>query len=51
MKLSKESVDYSKGMKTSHCGICRFYLGGFCSKVFGPIDPSMWCKLFKRKGK
>lgn len=51
MKLSKTDpkVQYSKGMKSSHCGICKFYLGGACQKVAGKIDPSYWCKLFRKK--
>jgi hypothetical protein len=47
-KADKDSVNYSKGMPSSHCGICQHYSNGTCSKVKGPIDPDMWCKLFKR---
>lgn len=49
-KRSKESVGYSRGMKTAHCSNCRFYMrGGSCRKVRGKIDPGMWCRLFARK--
>lgn len=48
-KKSKESVDYSAGMASARCGICRHYIvGGMCRKVSGNIDPRMWCKLFER---
>lgn len=44
---SKASVDYSKGMASSHCGICgHFHAPHACEKVAGHIDPDMWCKLF-----
>jgi hypothetical protein len=46
---SKESVDYSKGMASSHCGICgHFHPPHACAKVAGEIDADMWCKLFVR---
>lgn len=48
-KRSKESVDYGKGHKDSHCSICRHYTSGSCELVAGKIDPSYWCKLFKKK--
>lgn len=60
VKVSKRSVQYSKGMPSSHCGICRFYVtvglgADDCEKVDkegsptpGRIDPSYWCKLFKK---
>jgi hypothetical protein len=48
MKRSKESVDYSKGMPQSHCGICKHYSPGSCELVEGEIDPSYWCELFAR---
>jgi hypothetical protein len=54
-KKSKSSVDYSKGMTSSHCGICTHYikgshgLQGMCELVAGNIDPAYWCKLFERK--
>lgn len=48
-KVSQESVDYSPGMKTSHCGICEHYIEPHaCEKVKGDINPSYWCKLFKK---
>jgi hypothetical protein len=49
VKVAKASVNYSKGMEKSHCGICTFYHDKTCSKVQGPIDWSMWCKLYKAK--
>jgi len=46
---SKESVDYSEGMKSAHCGICKHYRSpGSCELVEGDIDPSYWCELFSR---
>lgn len=46
-KVSKESVDYSKGMASTHCGNCgHFHPPGACEKVAGHIDPDMWCKLY-----
>lgn len=48
-KASKESVDYSKGMNSSHCGVCdHFEPPHACAKVAGHIDVDMWCRLFKR---
>lgn len=45
---TKREVDYSKGMKKAHCGICRHYIpGGKCELVIGNIDKAYWCKLFK----
>lgn len=50
MKKTKREVDYSRGMKKSHCAICVHYQSpGACELVAGRIDPSYWCKLFKRK--
>jgi hypothetical protein len=50
MKQTKEQVDYGKGMKTRHCGICVHYQkGGYCFKVRGDIHPECWCKLFAKK--
>jgi hypothetical protein len=57
MKKSKKEVDYSKGMKSSHCGPlslydkgdCRHYItGGACKLVSGKIDKKYWCKLFEK---
>jgi hypothetical protein len=43
-------VDYSKGMKASHCGNCEhFEAPQSCELVKGVIDRSYWCKLWKRK--
>ena len=51
MKKSKESVDYSKGMKKTHCGNCRYFYArqGICDKVAGKIGAEMWCRLWKAK--
>lgn len=46
---SKKSVDYSKGMPSAHCSICRFYDNGTCAKVRGYIKPDFWCRLFSKK--
>jgi len=49
MKQSKKSVDYGKGMKSAHCGICaHFRSPNSCELVIGPIGPRAWCKLFKK---
>jgi len=49
MKKSKKSVDYGKGMKSAHCGICvHFRSPNACELVIGPIGPRGWCKLFKK---
>lgn len=48
VKVSKHSVNYSKGMKDSHCGICRFYDDHVCQKVRGYIGSGMWCKKFQK---
>ncbi len=62
-KASKAQVDYSRGMKESHCGrafpddkgYCQHFIGpygsselGTCSKVEGPINRLYWCRLFAR---
>lgn len=48
-KATKESVDYSKGMPESHCGICEHFRAPHsCTEVQGKIDKSMWCKRFKK---
>lgn len=47
-KVTKESVNYGEGMARSHCGICRYYMGGNqCERVRGYIMIRMWCELFK----
>ena len=50
-KADKKSVNYSKGMPKAHCGICTHFSKGTCSEVKGTIYASMWCELFKAKGK
>jgi hypothetical protein len=48
-KVSKASVDYSPGMKSAHCAICRNYrTPDACVRVAGAIDPEYWCKLFAK---
>lgn len=50
MKTVKSTVDYSKGMRTAHCGICRYFLPPEgCERVRGKIDMTMGCKLFRKK--
>jgi hypothetical protein len=46
-KLSKQSVDYSKGTPEDHCGVCEYYEHGACRIVDGEIDPNYWCERFK----
>lgn len=46
-KLSKDAVDYSKGLPDAHCGICEYYRAGQCLLVAGDIDPNYWCDRFK----
>lgn len=48
-KLSKQAVNYGRGMPRSHCGVCRFYHNKTCDKVDGSIDSAAWCRLFKRR--
>jgi len=52
-KRYKDEVDYSAGMPQSHCGICKYYIGkenvGHCTKVYGMIRASAWCRLFQKK--
>jgi hypothetical protein len=49
-KASKQSVHYSQGMKTRHCGICQhFQPPHSCEVVEGKIDPEYWCEKFKAK--
>lgn len=52
-KQSKEDVDYSDGMKKSHCGICEYFEMDHkngCHLVRGYIDESKWCTLFTKEG-
>lgn len=46
-KLTKESVDYSKGTPEAHCGICEHYRHGMCLIVEGAIEPDFWCEKFQ----
>lgn len=49
-KVSKSSVNYSEGMKASHCGNCSYFNGLFsCQRVQGFIESNMWCELWKGK--
>ena len=65
-KATKQSVDYSRGHRDSHCGpsfdgdknYCRFYIetalgaeSGQCHKVQGNIGRIMWCKLWSKAAK
>lgn len=46
----KPDVDYSPGMGKTRCRNCvNFRAPGACIKVWGLIDPTYWCKLFKPK--
>lgn len=48
-KLTKEEVDYSRGMGTRRCFLCRhFEPPHACELVEGRIQPDMWCKKFER---
>lgn len=58
-KASKSEVDYDRGEKSAHCGVCRHYTwaradvpiqDGECALVTGYIEPSYWCKKFARSG-
>ena len=50
-KCAKNEVRYGLADVNSHdhCGICRYYRIGSCSKVEGHIDRRMWCRLFERR--
>jgi hypothetical protein len=49
-KASKQSVHYSRGMKSKHCGICQHFRPPHsCELVEGKIDPEYWCEKFKAK--
>jgi hypothetical protein len=64
MKKAKAEVEYSKGHADSHCGPlsgtdthycvnfirCAGYTGQSCDckKVIGRVDPTYWCKLYRR---
>lgn len=58
MKERKGDVDYSPGMRRSHCGPtvkwpegdCRFFISpNSCQKVQGIIKREDWCRLWKEK--
>jgi hypothetical protein len=47
-KKPKKEVNYSLGMKKSHCGICEHFISpNKCEKVKGGIKKEYWCELFK----
>lgn len=47
-KKNKKEVDYSLGMKKSHCGICEYFISpNKCQKVKGEISKEYWCELYK----
>ena len=49
-KKSKKEVNYSKGMKNSRCGVCKYFISpDACDKVKGEIDKNYWCELFEAK--
>lgn len=55
-KVSKASVDYSRGHRSAHCGICEHYEGrrkpngsGPCEVVEGTVSYPMWCRRFKHE--
>lgn len=63
-KVSKQSVNYSRGHKDSHCGkvfpddkgYCRHYIPhtdqhseGACQLVQGSINPVYWCEKWQRQ--
>jgi len=49
VKATKESVHYSDGMPSSHCGICVHYHDHVCTEVQGKIEPDKWCEKFKKR--
>lgn len=59
MKAEKSEVNYSRGMRDSHCGkldqtdvgYCENFIErgrpeGACTEVQGVIGRGMWCRLF-----
>lgn len=64
MKQPKRAVNYSKGHPDRHCGplsatdthYCANFIrcAGFsgqscdCKKVAGRVDPTYWCRLYRR---
>ncbi len=51
-KLSKTSVNYSKGMGKTKCKNCAHFVGrDVCRIVAGYVDPNYWCQKFTSKGK
>ena len=51
-KVAKQTVSYQTSPKgQAHCGNCTFFQPpSSCQYVNGPINPSGWCVLYKRKG-
>ena len=55
-KVNKTEVNYSPGMKESHCGkvspedkgYCEHYYLGTCDLVYGTIKPTYWCSKFEK---
>ena len=48
-KRTQASVNYSKGTRAEHCGICRhFQPPHACELVAGHIVPAWWCRLFHK---
>ena len=48
-KVDKKEVNYSTGMKKSHCGICEHYHDNKCELVKGFIESSYWCEKFEKE--
>lgn len=50
-KVSKASVDYSKGMGDTRCRDCAHFnrTSQTCQFVEGHIDPAWWCRLWRRR--
>ena len=51
IKLLKRLVNYTDdhGKSSEQCSKCEYYVNSHtCSRVMGSINPSGWCKLFKR---
>jgi hypothetical protein len=46
-KYTKTEAQYGPGKPSEHCGICKFYRAGLCTKVAGAIDPEGWCRLWR----
>jgi len=49
-KVSKKEANYSAGLPSAHCSICRhFEPPHACEIVRGEIDPDLWCRYFSPK--